>query len=180
MVLQALAMMTGEINYNDLMYRSQWLWSGEGDSSQIGNKDNVTRASAKNIKQEGMLETVSIPNIFPYTSQAVLVIFICIIPIIIMNLFFGIAVNDVNHIIKLSLIHQKIKMVKIIWYYEKTIDQFLIFAPSFLHKYIKKPLFSKDMKEVGKNRCEVKLDCHGTGKFVSRTLNWELKHAIKR
>ena len=149
-------MMTGEVNYNDLLYRTQWL--------------------VKN----STLDTTTIPSIFPYTGNAILLIFICVIPIIIMNLFFGIAVSDVDYIIKLSAIRQKINLVKIIWQYEKTLTLLISITPSFMHQFIKPPLFSKDMKEVGKNICEVELDGYGREKFISRRLNHELKDAIKR
>ena len=131
-------MMAGEINYNDLMYRSQMIWNGTMTMDHV----NGTVG-----KMNGFINTETIDNAFPYTSVALLSIFICILPIIIMNLFFGIAVDDVHHIMKKSMINQKIKLVKVIWRYEKTLHLLLYILPRSLHKYIKPPLLSKDMKD---------------------------------
>ena len=110
--------MTGEINYNDLMYRSQWIYT-----------DN------------GTLDTKTIPNSFPYTSAALLSLFIFIIPIIMMNLFFGIAVNDVQEILERSLINQNIKLVNVIVRYERAQRILLRFTPHSLKTFIKRPIF---------------------------------------
>ena len=120
-------MMTGEVNYNDLMYRSQWIMKG-----------NITN---------GTLETETMPNEFPFTCMFLLSLFIFIVPIIMMNLFFGIAVNDVQRILERSMINQNVKLVNVIWRYEMVLNKLIRFTPQSLEKYIKRPLLSEDMKD---------------------------------
>ena len=101
----------------------------------------------KGFVNNGTLETETIPNSFPYTSMALLTLFIFIIPIIMMNLFFGIAVNDVQRILERSMINQNIKLVHVIWRYEMVLNKLIRFTPQGLEKYIKRPLLSEDMKD---------------------------------
>ena len=116
-----MSMMTGEVNYNDLMYRSQWKYD-----------------------DSGRLQTETIKNSFPLTSMILLGLFIFIIPIIMMNLFFGIAVNDVQRIMEMSLINQNIKLINVIWRYEKVLNRV---CSKRLKNFIKRRLESKDMKD---------------------------------
>ena len=149
--------MAGELDYNDLLYRTHWIFKREPD----------------------YLDTDMIPQLFPHSTLHVLGIFILIFPIIIMNLFFGIAVNDVNSIIKFGMVHQNIKMVKIIQIYDKAHVLLLYLIPSPLHKFIKvQPLY----KEVRKNVCEVDLSSHGDVKthHISRHLEKRILMAIDR
>ena len=126
--------MAGEVGYNDLMYRTQFHLYEHGHP-------NGTKSTT--------LETTTIPNIFPYTSQAILLIFICFIPIIIMNLFFGIAVNEVDGIIKIGLVRQNMKMVTKIQLYEKALWAMLNVTPRCLQKLIKpRPLYRKVSENV--------------------------------
>ena len=107
----------------------------------------------------------------------VLGIFIFIFPIIIMNLFFGIAVTDVQRIINAGLVHQKIKMVKIIPIYEKVLAFILYLVPSCLHKFIKRrPLY----KEVDTHICELDLDSQGPVRIISRSLSHQVMLAVER
>ena len=151
-----LSMMVGEIGYNDLLYRTHWI---------IKETDGTNNT---------YLDTGRIPQIFPATTLILVNAFIFIFPVIVMNLFFGIAVNEVNSIFKFGIIHQRIKMVKIIQIYEKYLD----LTPSSLHKFITlKPLY----KEVGANVCEVDLYSHGREKSnISRHLEKRILMAIER
>ena len=129
--------MTGEITYNDLMYRSKLIMKDTNNGT----------LETQCLTTNGTLETVQIPNSFPLTSMALLSLFIFIIPIIMMNLFFGIAVNDVQHIMEMSHVNQNIKMVNVIWRYERALNILLQFTPHILKNCIKIPLVSNDMKD---------------------------------
>ena len=94
-----------------------------------------------------------------------------------MNLFFGIAVNEVNSIINIGRVHHNIKMVNIIQVYERGLMLWLYIMPSPLHNFFKqRPLY----KEVSANICEVDLGSHGKGKKMSRHLEHEIMVAIER
>lgn len=158
--LKALSMMAGEIGYNDLMYRTNWIekTTTEGDK---------------------YLDSGMIPKMFNETSFVILNIFIVIFPVIIMNLFFGIAVNDVQSIINEGKIHQKKKMVKIIKIYEKILALHLCLLPPCLHKFVKgrQVWFNK---EVVDNICEVDLNSQGSKRMISRCLIQRLMVAVER
>ena len=120
-----------------------------------------------------------IPKMFNETSFVILNIFIVIFPVIIMNLFFGIAVNDVQSIINEGKIHQKKKMVKIIKIYEKILALHLCLLPPCLHKFVKgrQVWFNK---EVVDNICEVDLNSQGSKRMISRCLIQRLMVAVER
>ena len=156
--IKVLSMIAGELGYNDLMYRTHWIVKN-------GTKD------------QGYLDTGVIPQVFPHSSLILLSIFIFIFPIMTMNLFFGIAVNDVQSIVNSGLVHQKIKMVTTIPIYEKVLALIQCVLPTCLHKIIKRrPLY----REVGQNICEVDLDSHGPFGIISRTLSHQLMLAVER
>ena len=87
-----------------------------------------------------------------------------------MNLFFGIAVNEVNSIINIGRFHQNIKMVNLIQIYGKGL---LLWR--CLKQFIKqRPLY----KEVHSNVCEV--DLGGKEKMMSRHLQNDIMVVIER
>ena len=157
--LKVLSMMVGEIGYNDLLYRTHW----------------IVKETNENNRH---LDTDVMPQIFPITTLFLVNTFILIFSIIIMNLFLGIAVNEVSSIFKFGMLHQNIKMVQIIQIYEKTRMLWLYLTPSCLHQFIKlQPLY----KGVRKNVCEVDLCSHGKEKIhISRHLKKRIMTAIER
>ena len=87
-----------------------------------------------------------------------------------MNLFFGIAVNEVNSIINIGRFHQNIKMVNLIQIYGKGL---LLWR--CLKQFIKqRPLY----KEVHSNVREV--DLGGEEKMMSRHLQNDIMVVIER
>ena len=89
-----------------------------------------------------------------------------------MNLFFGIAVNEVNSIINIGRLHQNIKMVNLIQIYGKGL---LLWR--CLKQFIKqRPLY----KEVHSNVCEVDLGGSGKEKIMSRHLQHDIMVVIER
>ena len=153
-------MIAGELGYNDLMYRTHWIVKETNENNRM------------------YLDTDVIPQIFPITTLFLVNTFILIFSIIIMNLFLGIAVNEVSSIFKFGMLHQNIKMVQIIQIYEKTRMLWLYLTPSCLHQFIKlQPLY----KGVRKNVCEVDLCSHGKEKIhISRHLKKRIMTAIER
>ena len=150
--LKMLSIMAGEIEYNDLIYPKQW------------------------SHENGKVDTDERPPIFPHTTLILLNAFILIFPIIIMNLFFGIAVNEVDGIIKIGLVRQNMKMVTIIQLYEKALWAMLNVTPRCLHKLIKpRPLYRKESENV----YEVDMGSHGK-KILPRKLEHEIMLAIER
>ena len=94
-----------------------------------------------------------------------------------MNLFFGIAVNEVNSIINIGRFHQNIKMVNLIQIYGKGLLLWRCLLLSPLGKFIKqRPLY----KEVHSNVCEVDLGSSGKEKMMSRHLQHDIMVAIER
>ena len=94
-----------------------------------------------------------------------------------MNLFFGIAVNEVNSIINIGRFHQNIKMVNLIQIYGKGLLLWRCLIPSPLREFIKqRPLY----KEVHANVCEVDLVSSGKKKMMSRHLQHEIMVVIER
>ena len=94
-----------------------------------------------------------------------------------MNLFFGIAVNEVNSIINIGRFHQNIKMVNLIQIYGKGLLLWRCLIPSPLREFIKqRPLY----KEVRSNVCEVDLGSSGKEKIMSRHLEHNITVAIER
>ena len=92
-----------------------------------------------------------------------------------MNLFFGIAVNEVNSIINIGRFHQNIKMVNLIQIYGKGLLLWRCLLLSPLGKFIKqRPLY----KEVHSNVCEV--DLGGKEKMMSRHLQNDIMVVMER
>ena len=159
--LKAISMMAGEVGYNDLMYRTNWI---------VKKTDNGSHE---------YLDAGLIPQMFPDTSFVIINIFIVIFPVIVMNLFFGIAVNDVQSIMDKGLVQQKIKMVKIIKIYEKILALTHCLVPCCLRKFVKRRQVWFD-REVIENICEVDLDSQGSKKMISRGLSQRLMVAVER
>ena len=164
-------MMTGEVGYNDLLFQTQGPWEGVVN----GTTDDQT-----------------IPNLFPYTSTGVLITFICLLSLILMNLFFGITVHDVDHILKMSQLEQQLKLVNTIWRYEMVLRKLEWLTPNILLSLIKKDIskimtieldgvrpawWSCGLTRSPKKSGQVKEDQVQT---VNELLNHELKAFIER
>ena len=80
---QLIAMMLVEIDYNTMFYSHDDLYDMQG--FEHGGKN-----------YSGKLKPVLRPQLFPYTAQIFVTIFILFVSIVIVNFLFGLAVYDVQ------------------------------------------------------------------------------------
>ena len=95
--IKMLAMMTGELEYNDLYY------------PEILRLENNT------------LQDDTQNQIFPGTGHFLLTLFLVVVSLIIMNLLFGMAVTNVQELYKLSHLNLSAQQVEIISYIENSL-----------------------------------------------------------